>query len=140
LLLATGAVHAQVYKWLDEQGQVHYGGHVPAGSDAQELKLPPGPTHQEVDQSERALKRLLEQQKRAQEIETRAKERQSRREQREASERDQRCTAARRNLRILGIQRPVYWTGADGSRIYLDDNSRAQLTARLKEEVEANCQ
>ena len=30
MLLASAALHAEVYKWVDENGLVHYGDHIPA--------------------------------------------------------------------------------------------------------------
>ena len=37
LLVATGA-HAQVYKWVDEKGQVHYDDRPPEGKDPKDAK------------------------------------------------------------------------------------------------------
>jgi Domain of unknown function (DUF4124) len=139
LMLVTGLSDAGVYKWVDEQGQVHYGERPPAQSGAQEIKLPPAPTPKEVEQSQEGLQQLLQQQRRAEGIQRRAEERHTRRAQQEAATRERRCTFARQNLRFLEQQRPVYWVGDDGKRVYLDDKARAELTARLKEEAEAYC-
>ena len=45
-LLAASAAHAQVYRWVDEQGRVHYGERPPSGAKASpvqdKLAAPPG--------------------------------------------------------------------------------------------------
>lgn len=38
------STHAQVYKWLDEKGGVHYGDKPPASVEAQTLDAPPPPS------------------------------------------------------------------------------------------------
>src|SRR5262249_39661977 len=44
-LLAAGAAHAQVYRWVDDQGKVHYRERPPAGAKARPLeeRLAPPP-------------------------------------------------------------------------------------------------
>jgi hypothetical protein len=63
--VAASAVHAQVYKWVDERGRVTYSSTPPpAGKGGQELKLQGGPSQQDAQAArERAedVKRLNEQ-------------------------------------------------------------------------------
>jgi hypothetical protein len=48
-LLIGGVSEAEVYKWVDEAGRVHYGDHPPQGSDAQSVAVPAGPSQQAVE-------------------------------------------------------------------------------------------
>ena len=62
LAVASAVVTAEVYRWVDADGNVHYGDRPPAaGVDSRTLSLPPAPV-EEADQARRSLKqrRLLE--------------------------------------------------------------------------------
>jgi uncharacterized protein DUF4124 len=61
-LLATIAV-AQIYKWVDEKGRVHFGDQPPESSSVEELELPQGPSAEEVAQAQREARERLEAQK-----------------------------------------------------------------------------
>ncbi len=43
LLLAATGVDAKVYKWVDENGEVHYSEGTPGQQQAKELAAPPPP-------------------------------------------------------------------------------------------------
>lgn len=43
LLLCAATAQAQVYKWTDAQGRVHYSAHPPPGGQAQEIRIAPPP-------------------------------------------------------------------------------------------------
>ena len=49
-MLSTLVCAAPVYKTVDEYGNVQYTS-VPPAKDAQEMKLPPGPTQQQVEEA-----------------------------------------------------------------------------------------
>lgn len=56
LLLAAAGAQAQVYKWTDSQGRVHYSAQPPPNSQATEIHIRPAPstTHQESQAPESA--------------------------------------------------------------------------------------
>jgi len=60
----TGTASADVYKWVDEQGQVHYSQQAPESAPAELIKTPPPPS---VDpaQAQREVDALIAQQKAA---------------------------------------------------------------------------
>lgn len=43
LLLLTAHAQAQVYKWTDAQGRVHYSAQPPPGAQASEIRIAPAP-------------------------------------------------------------------------------------------------
>jgi hypothetical protein len=127
LLCAGAAAVADIYKWLDEQGKVHYGDRPPAApGDSQAVEITP-PTPVSADQAERAhaRRRLLEayEADRADEL----------REQAEADaareEMARKCERARRDLAAVGRANVVYTQGKDGERIYMSDRDREQAVA-----------
>ncbi len=61
VLLAAGNALGEVYKWVDETGQVQFGDTPPPGSDAQPMKMHKEPTPEEVGRAKQRLDDRLEQ-------------------------------------------------------------------------------
>lgn len=118
--LTQAAAAEEVFKWVDEDGQVHYGDR-PQHDAAEVLELdrPPAPDpHLQQRQSQRD--RLLEvlhqerEDRRRREAEARA----------EAAERRERCAEARRQLATYREAAYIYETMADGERRILSGGER----------------
>ena len=143
LAFATNAAHAEIYKWVDEEGNVHYSDCPPPPTCQPELIEPaPGPTEAEVQEAEKRLDELLEQQKESQalrEKEKLVKELRKITAMQEAAERRRICLYARQNLVVLQQRRPVYTVDEDGERIYLDDKSHKAEIERMRELIAENC-
>ena len=63
----------------------------------------------------------------------------ARRQQVTDNERSQRCLSAQRNLRILGMQRPIYYTNESGEDVYVSDNERELQKQEASREVDHFC-
>lgn len=59
LIVATTAI-AQVYRWVDEEGGIHFGDKPPEEVDAEELISPEGPPEEEIVQAQEDLRKRLE--------------------------------------------------------------------------------
>ena len=137
LALASAVATGEVYKWVDADGNVHYGDRPPATEvDARSLSLPPAPA-EEPDQARRSLKqrRLLE----AFEAER------NQRDQAEAEalaarrERARDCKNARRELARFERANIVYTSDASGARIYMSDEERHIATANARAWIGKHC-
>ena len=147
LLIAAGLVlampvQAQLYKWVDEQGHVHYGDCPPPECEPIEIPPPPAPAAEEVERAQERLKRMLEEQRERAEIRRQAEE--AERLKREAEERiaayrRSRCQLAQQNLHTLRLGRPVYRIDEKGERVFLDDAERAAEIERMKEDIREYC-
>jgi hypothetical protein len=135
-LVATVAA-AEVYKWVDEDGKVHYGDRRPsAGGDARALDLPPAPS-KDADHAERSLqrRRLLD----AFEAE-RDERRQAEAEAAAARrEHDERCALVKRDLARFERANVVYSHDQSGARIYMSDEERHEAAASARAWVEKHC-
>lgn len=60
LVLISAFSLAQVYRWVDEKGGVHFGDNPPEEGEAQELVLPDGPSEKEIAQAQEDLRKRLE--------------------------------------------------------------------------------
>lgn len=143
-MLCIPAVSADVYRWVDENGVVHYSDKPPADTRPEKLELAPesgrppanigAGVYQDAIENTRAWREQQE------------AERQQSREAREAREKaeltsTENCSKAIHRLAILNKQCPVFYDGAGflrdqcpgvylayaGERSYLDDDERARL-------------
>lgn len=62
-LMFVGDAVADTYKWIDEEGTVHYGDCPPVKYEAQKIEPAPVPCEEEVRDAQERLKKLIEQQK-----------------------------------------------------------------------------
>ncbi len=139
LSCALGVAGAgDVYRWLDEQGRVHFGDRPPEGQTVTKLRLHPGPESQGAPEADRsqARERLLRyyDERRAEQREAAARARQ------EQEAREVRCAEARRRLGQYEAAGRIFVTGEDGQRHFLSGEERDQLIARLRAEISRWCE
>jgi hypothetical protein len=150
LAFAAGA-SAQMYRWVDKDGRVHYTATPPpAGTASRTLQAPaaspppasddaakdagakdarPGPLTP-AEQEQEFRKRQIEAQKAAEKAAQAAK----------ASETKQaNCTRAREALATFESGQRIARTNAQGERYYLDDASRARETEAARQAVQDWC-
>lgn len=139
LLLASGVFAAEIFRWTDENGQVHYGER-PPDNQAQRLDIPAGRsgTSAEVpDERQRRARqqRLLE----AFEYERGRKATRQAQDAEQARQRAVQCERLRRHWRRLSYAGPIYSAGEDGERRYLDDAERAAQKDRVRPAYQQAC-
>ncbi|HEB98054.1 MAG TPA: DUF4124 domain-containing protein [Thiotrichales bacterium] len=137
LVLATTA-QAGIYKWVDENGQVHYGERPPPGSDYSSVAPPPPPATDTGTGQERIEKtrEFLETSRKARE---KAKQ-DAEKARAEAERRRKNCEAARRNLEILTYttgRRRIY--GPDGTPRKMTEDERELRMARARQQIDKYC-
>ncbi|MDR9436999.1 MAG: DUF4124 domain-containing protein [Thiohalophilus sp.] len=136
--LLSVSMAADVYKWTDEQGRVHYGDKPPE-KGAQSMDVDPGessgsPIPGDAERREKT-RRLL----RAYEEERRIKQQREQRQQAQAAERRKRCAWARDRLRRYQQAGRLYDLDEQGNRKILGDSQRQQAEARAAQEVRQWC-
>ena len=143
VLLLAGTVAAGIYKWIDDEGRVHFGANPPQEYESREITPPQAPTEEDVRQSQERLNRLMEYLYQSEGI---RKEQQSKKQfeqlarQQKAVENKRLCIRARQNLYTLMQDRPAFWINEKGEREFLDDSDRAAIRELLEKEIEAYCE
>ena len=139
LVLAAGSTPAQaeVYKWVDTAGKVHYSDQPPS-VDAQTVRATSSSQGAITQEATRALDaREQDYQKRKKDAdEARTK---SDKEAEQARAKRENCDKARSNLSTLQNKPRVYSVNAAGQRVYLDDRARADALANSQKAVSENC-
>lgn len=136
LLPPAGAISAEVYKWTDESGRVHYGDKPPdEGAVQVEIREDPPPEH-DMEERRQKRRRLLEifNEDRRREKEERETAR------REEEKRSKRCAEARKRLEKI-INASFLYEKTDDPRNprVLTEEERSAETERLRRQVEKWC-
>lgn len=125
---------AQVYRWVDEQGNVHFGDKKPKKQHVEDISSAVSKTN--IDESSRTLKKL----------ENVHAENEGERQVREGREKEDRneqirqkniCAGARRDLRIL--QGRVFFTDKDGKSYDISEAQRKIRAAKFEAEIRTHC-
>lgn len=134
-LMATAAAAQDVYKWVDEQGRMHFSSTPPVGKRAAKLEIQPTPAEPVGPSRARTWQEQLQQSNERREQAQKA-ELETASQQKEG---EQRCLAAQRNLDVLRKERPVYRVNGQGDREYLEDSQRAAAMEAAQQRVALHC-
>lgn len=149
LLLAAGTAGtagAQMYKWIDKDGKVHYGDTPPPGSKTSSVGAPqsgaaaPASAPAAKDAKKGPLTPAEQEQeyrKRRQEAEKAGKK--SEQEQQAQSAKSEGCERTREYLNTLQSGQRIARTNPSGERYYMDENQVAQEIAKAQQSVQQAC-
>lgn len=127
---------AGVYKWVDEQGNVHYTQTPPADKPVERFETRPEP----VD-SEAALKKLEEQKEKSDSFfKDRAKQAEEKaKAEEEATKRGEHCKRARENLEKLETTIRLFQSDEQGNRVRMTEEERQAGIAKAKSQIKEFC-
>ncbi len=140
-IIFSGAASAEIFKWVDANGKVHYSDRK-VSSQAQVLNIKTGvETLENTDQS--VEERLLQKQRYVNFLESERVERQEKRIEAQQQEDKQRklCAAMQDNLKSYN-QGNYRWYELDeksGERSYLSDDQISSKKQALEDEINSNC-
>ncbi len=138
LALVAPTAHA-VYKWVDEKGVTHYSESPPPDGKAQKIEVKPsGPAAGTPAAPETWRQRDLD--SRRSRIEKDREEDQAQaREKRDSAVRKDHCNRARRELRVLETQVPVYTFDDKNEKVYITDQDRLREIDEWKKLIREHC-
>ncbi len=149
-IVLSAALFADMYKWVDEEGQTHYGDKPPAGTKSETLRPPPPVSSEEAAKQRERLEQA-EREMEARMDERRSKAAVKKAEKLERASIREQCLALRRELDVLDSGHPVYrdekgsfrvqWLNDPyrGERRYLDEDERSEEIERVRGEITADC-
>ena len=121
LMGAAVAMASDIYRWIDEDGNVHFEDR-PAGEDSVRMAIESRPTDpariRAAIQARNETRTRSAEAKAADELEKSSADERSQ----QASERAEKCTAYRTQLETYTNNRRLYRQTADGEREYLDND------------------
>ena len=140
LAMATAgtAIAGDIYKWTDEDGNVHFGDK-PIGEQPERLAIQSKPTDPAKIQA-MAQARSQAATKAAEEAAAAEPEGPSPEElQAEADERKQKCTTYRSQMQKYVTSRRLYREDESGERVYLDENEMQAAREKVENQIQEFC-
>ncbi len=138
-LIAPIIAYAGVYKWVDENGKVHYGDQPQASKPAVEMNI--DDTASTPSYSDDELSREEKRERLLQSMEEDRVEKQEQREKQKAvkEKNRQRCNRYRDQMRHIERASSLYKLDRDGNRVYMSDGDRARATKNLQAKIKKYC-
>ena len=135
-MLYSPANAAEIYKWVDENGQVHYGDRsTEQGSEKIDIKIVPKSKQQTSGNREAKQHRLI--QVMAEERQEAAQQRQAQKER--LQELKIKCTEARKSLQEMRHATGIYTVNDKGEKLFLSEKEREQAELKLQSRVDSLC-
>ena len=138
LILIPNAVSG-VYRWVDENGKIHYGDRPPADEQAEEIAQKQQPVSSSSppaqNNSAETRQRLLDRY----EQEREEKKEAARKKREEAEKRKRNCERARKQLKYYESYPLLYEKLPDGERRYLSAEEKDEDMRKLREAVKQWC-
>ena len=146
-LLLANVSFAEIYKWVDEQGNVHYGDRPVGQSEALDIPSKASPNLSNSSASSPADSAAIAQQRQQQRQrlldsydQERAEKNQAKAERKEKEEKHKRaCVQARDKLLSYQRASAIYDVDDDGKRVYISQEEREASEARLRDAIKKNC-
>ncbi len=133
-----------IYKWVDEDGNVHFSDHPPRqASKAEELRIESAPSDDVVREAQEKRDSLKTKQQTSHEQRSAAREQtrlQTESEQVQRDDRQRRCAKAHEQIQSLDHHMPIYYVDETGNRVFLDDKKRADLIEFYHREIAMFCE
>ncbi len=124
MLCLHAPVHAEVYKWIDDQGRVHFSDKPPGENTAQyHLRAPASTSESSKEVTPGDAERRIKQRKLMESLEAERleKEQAVARQKQQQVARERKCQYARAELRASKNANLIYDYDAQGNRVYLNE-------------------
>jgi hypothetical protein len=140
-VVLTSTASAEMYRWVDAQGQVHYSDTPPPAGAKSEKTLPTAPASPTSAGAPPAQKSWQEKDAEFRQRQTDEAAAQAKKQKEQADEQDRKrnCELARRNLETLQSGQRVWTTDSSGQAGIMDDAGRAKATAEAQKAVDSWC-
>lgn len=141
LFLFTPIVHANIYKWIDEDGQTHFSQHRPPVDQPAEVTKKPSPPATGPETAQQELDTLIKQQQEAAERQA-EREKQQRLEAekaKRAEQRQQNCRTAQHNLQQYQNNPGRRFIDSEGNVTRLGEEKRQEMIKQSQQAIDQFC-
>ncbi len=127
-----------IYKWIDADGKVHYSDKKIPQTNANEVKLAPSVSDEEIAHSQQKLNDLKQQ------LEKSKKESVQKQEKEKAetinfAKQKKKCLDVSNEVEHIKYSRGVYYKDANNNKIFIDEQKRQEMTSRYQKYYNENC-
>lgn len=130
---------SDIYKWTDEDGNVHFGDRPTGELPTERLTIASNPTNRAAvrEQNSAQAEARADARKAKEEAAAAAPTREEL--QAEEDEHNQRCAALRQRMQKLVQSRRIYREDESGERVYLDESEMAATRADVEQQISEHC-
>jgi len=132
-----------IYKWVDEDGSIHYSDQPPPQVyKTEKVRIDSAPSDHGVREAQETAASLRTKQQTSQDQRSEAREQkhlQTELQQVKRDDRQRRCTKAHEELQSLDHHMPIYYIDEKGDWVFLDDKERADLIKFYHSEINMFC-
>jgi len=128
VLLSIGSPIAEIYKWVDKEGEVHYGDFPPEDYKPEEVNIAPGPSVEENQKSRQRTQKLLKEQ---------AQRQRSREHEAKEKEQAELRKADRKKFADLALEFGGHWVFGIGLEQQCQEKYRLSCDALLNWKTQA---
>jgi hypothetical protein len=141
LMLASTSTFAEINKWVDDQGQVHYSDRLPPPDVKPKTLRSIAGTQDSASSGAAATKTIAEREAELKKDKAQKQAEADKSTQKKATEDALRanCANAQENLRALQSGVRIMEIGADGERSYIDDTQRQQRMDKVQQDISNYC-
>jgi hypothetical protein len=136
--VSSAVIAGDIYKWVDEDGNVHYGDK-PTGNEPERMAIASQPTDNARVQQQIQVSTTARTQRREAEAAAAAEGPSKEELQAEAQERAQRCQSARATMQSFITSRRLYREDESGERVYLDESETIAARQRVEDQIDEYC-
>lgn len=137
-VLVSFTAHAEIYKWTDEKGNVHYGDR-PANSDHKQLNIseedagasPKVSSAERAERRQKLLEAYKEDRKEKQEAEAKEKKRKDKL--------NKQCNYAKDRLKNYKTAGGLYKLDKDGNRVSMSEEYHQKRIKELSKQIKKHC-
>ncbi|MFT5675718.1 MAG: hypothetical protein ACI808_001650 [Paraglaciecola sp.] len=133
------ASFAEVYKWVDKEGNVHYGDCPPADCKPEKIETVPAPSEEDVRRSKENVDRLIKDQKQRYEARKIKREITQKQAEQRKAELKQWCKTLRSELFLLKQPGIITITDGEGNLIRPTDEERERMIDKKETFIRQNC-
>ncbi len=135
---------AEISKWVDAQGRVHYSDQPPPGVAVKKVEPPPPPipTPKAVKDALKSSQKTVAEKEldyRKRKVDAEENAEKAKKSEAEAKLKQDNCSNAKASLRARQEGVRMFTVNEQGERVYPDDTERAQLIANAQKEVDSWC-
>nr|WP_010131968.1 DUF4124 domain-containing protein [Microbulbifer agarilyticus] len=127
------AMAGELYRWVDEDGKVHFGDRPPVEAKAESLEGQLKP----VNSAEPTQRQGLPNNTRKNQIDQEYAARKQAEKAKQQRAQQKACNYARKQLKIL--QGPVYFVDAEGNESTISERQRVDEARKLEAQIRRNC-
>lgn len=138
VFITCSFAHAEIHKWVDENGVTHYSEFAPSDSESNIEQVEVEKTPEDADKNYEKMKERYAKDKELEDEEKRL-EGMDEAQKREYEIMKKNCNLARQNIKVLQNKANRKFKDAKGNVIFYDDKQRAAKVKAAQDYIDNNC-